>query len=58
MSDIELIDEIQKISRYIQKEKNDVEINKMKDQLLETWRKLDKLRIDKLYKDKNEKDFR
>lgn len=56
MSDIELIDEIQKISRYIQKERSEVEINKMKDKLLEAWRQLDKLRIDKLYK--NEKDFR
>lgn len=58
MSDVELIDEINKISRYIQKEKNEVEINKMKERLLETWRRLDKLRIDKLYKDKNEKNIR
>lgn len=50
MSDTDLIDEITKISRYIQKEKDDNEIRKMKDRLLDTWRQLDKLRIDKLYK--------
>ena len=50
MSDVELINEIQKISRYILKEKSEVEINKMKDKLLDIWRQLDKLRIDKLYK--------
>lgn len=56
MSDIELIDEIHKISRYIQKEKNEGKISKMKDKLLDVWRQLDKIRIDKLYK--NEKNFR
>ena len=50
MSDVELINEIQKISRYILKEKSEVEINKMTDKLLDIWRQLDKLRIDKLYK--------
>lgn len=53
MSDVELINEIQKISRYIQKEKNEVEINKMRDKLLDKWRELDKIRIDKLYKNIN-----
>ena len=50
MSDVELINEITKISGYIQKEKDDNEIKKMKDKLLDVWRQLDKLRIDKLYK--------
>ena len=56
MSDVELINEIQKISKYIQKEKNESEVTKMKDKLLDIWRQLDKIRIDKLYK--NEKNFR
>lgn len=52
MSEVELIDEINKISSYIQREKNETEIKKMKDKLLDIWRALDKLRIDKLYKNK------
>jgi hypothetical protein len=55
MSDIELIDEINAMSRYIQREKDENEVKKLRDKLLDLWRQLDKLRIDKLYKNiKNE----